>query len=401
MPLFARNLRSSKLVLAAGTGPPEIPGRGGSLDVTAALLGLTGPDYASIEVQRAAGKVRFSWTDAMEYLTGTLKVDIGAGIIHGITHAGDGPDPLAAASGSVAGLMSSTDKTKLDSVTAANQPTAGEKAALAGTSGAPGAGNKYTTDADARNTNARTPSTHAASHKGGGSDAIDIATGALSGLLSAADKTKLDAVTTANIPSAGEKAALAGTSGAPGAGNKYVTDADARNTNARTPAAHAASHVGGGSDAIAVAGAAHGLMSSTDKTKLDGIRAAATSALAHWGNSDVSTTTTTRFLSPGYDNTQAGTGAVQWEAPFPGTLKNLRMLHGTGAGNGNNIVYTLRKNGVATAITVTLASTGTAAQDTVNTVTVVAGDRIDIQVTKAATIVTSPSNITASLEITA
>jgi hypothetical protein len=47
----------------------------------------------------------------------------------------------------------------------------------------------------------------------------------------------------ANDPSAGEKAALAGTSGAPGAGNKYVTDADARNADARAPTAH--SHVDG------------------------------------------------------------------------------------------------------------------------------------------------------------
>jgi hypothetical protein len=42
----------------------------------------------------------------------------------------------------------------------------------------------------------------------------------------------------ANLPSAGEKGALPGTSGAPGAGNKYVTDADARNSDARTPTAH-------------------------------------------------------------------------------------------------------------------------------------------------------------------
>jgi hypothetical protein len=43
-----------------------------------------------------------------------------------------------------------------------------------------------------------------------------------------------------NDPSAGEKAALAGTSGTPGSGNKYVTDGDTRNTNARTPTAHSA-----------------------------------------------------------------------------------------------------------------------------------------------------------------
>lgn len=37
------------------------------------------------------------------------------------------------------------------------------------------------------------------------------------------------------LPAVGEKAALAGTSGTPGSGNKYVTQADASNTNARTP----------------------------------------------------------------------------------------------------------------------------------------------------------------------
>ena len=42
----------------------------------------------------------------------------------------------------------------------------------------------------------------------------------------------------ANDPTADQKAALAGTSGIPSVSNKYVTDADARNTNARTPSAH-------------------------------------------------------------------------------------------------------------------------------------------------------------------
>jgi hypothetical protein len=37
------------------------------------------------------------------------------------------------------------------------------------------------------------------------------------------------------LPSSGEKSALAGTSGTPGSGNKYVTDADSRNTNQRDP----------------------------------------------------------------------------------------------------------------------------------------------------------------------
>ena len=42
----------------------------------------------------------------------------------------------------------------------------------------------------------------------------------------------------ANDPAAGEKAALAGTSGTPGTSNKFVTNADARNTDARDPKAH-------------------------------------------------------------------------------------------------------------------------------------------------------------------
>lgn len=54
----------------------------------------------------------------------------------------------------------------------------------------------------------------------------------------------------ARFPTAGQAAALAGTSGAPGAGNPYVTDLDARNANARTPTAHATSHRAGGTDPV-------------------------------------------------------------------------------------------------------------------------------------------------------
>jgi len=49
----------------------------------------------------------------------------------------------------------------------------------------------------------------------------------------------------ANIPSSGEKAALAGTSGTPGSGNKYVTDGDSRNTNSRAPTGSAGGVLGG------------------------------------------------------------------------------------------------------------------------------------------------------------
>src|SRR6059058_2653242 len=55
---------------------------------------------------------------------------------------------------------------------------------------------------------------------------------------------------TPTSPSTGEKAGLAGTSGTPSGSNRFVTDADARNSNARAPLAHAASHGAQGSDKL-------------------------------------------------------------------------------------------------------------------------------------------------------
>jgi hypothetical protein len=83
--------------------------------------------------------------------------------------------------------------------------------------------------------------------------------------------------TNANDPTAGEKAALAGTSGTPSALNKYATDEDSRLSDARTPTSHASEHVTGGSDVIpdAIPLGNSGLMSGSDKDKLDNIEALA------------------------------------------------------------------------------------------------------------------------------
>ncbi|HUM85373.1 MAG TPA: hypothetical protein PLN48_16680, partial [Lachnospiraceae bacterium] len=90
---------------------------------------------------------------------------------------------------------------------------------------------------DPRGSDARTPTAHVASHLTG-SDQIPDATTSARGLMGNGDKSKLDSIDTALIPSNDEKAALgvlspvvgalAGTSGTPGADNKYVTDADGR-----------------------------------------------------------------------------------------------------------------------------------------------------------------------------
>lgn len=106
-------------------------------------------------------------------------------------------------------------------------PTTAQTAALAGTSGTPPTSeNKFVDNADTRLTNARTPTTHKSSHATAGDDALSP-----SDIGAAADSD-------ARFPTSDQKAALAGTSGAPGSGNKYVTNGDSRLADARTPTTH-------------------------------------------------------------------------------------------------------------------------------------------------------------------
>lgn len=86
---------------------------------------------------------------------------------------GDVVGPAGATSGNLPRFANGTGKLLSDSgAAAANVPTTGQKAALAGTTGTPGVGNEYVTTTDTRMVNARTPSAHAASHATGQSDAI-------------------------------------------------------------------------------------------------------------------------------------------------------------------------------------------------------------------------------------
>jgi hypothetical protein len=93
-------------------------------------------------------------------------------------------------------------------------------------------------------------------------------------------------------------------------------------------------------------------------------------------------------LTPGRGVT-AVTTAPTYELPVPsaGTIQNLFVRHNTTNGNGNSVDYTVMKNGVATAVTVTLA-TGAVGQasDTTNTVAFAQGDRITLRAVKAATL---------------
>src|SRR5690554_1798552 len=79
---------------------------------------------------------------------------------------------------------------------------------------------KAVSGTDGRLKDARPPTAHASEHIAG-TDVIDDATVSNSGLMSAADKVKADATIPAYIPTADQKAALAGTEGAPSGTNKY------------------------------------------------------------------------------------------------------------------------------------------------------------------------------------
>jgi hypothetical protein len=151
----------------------------------------------------------------------------------------------------------------------ARMPTQGENDALVGTSGAPGSGNAYVTDSDPRNTNARTPSSHGLS----GSEHTSTTLAGLNAKIS--DAVLIDTNDT-RIPSQNENDALQGTNGAPSNANRYVTDTDPRNTNARTPSSTLAH---------ALAGADHTADTFTNfKAKITGAEPAAVNLSQQYSN---------------------------------------------------------------------------------------------------------------------
>jgi hypothetical protein len=124
-------------------------------------------------------------------------------------------------------------------------------------------------------------------------------------------------------------------------------------------------------------------------------------SIATWGNDSIAPAADTRYLSPGRSTSTASTTDVaSIPAPRAGTIRNLFVRHHSATGNGNNVVYTIMINGVATGLTVTLA-TGAIGQasDLVNTVAVAQGDRISLRATKAANVGGGSLNVQASAEI--
>lgn len=179
------------------------------------------------------------------------------------------------------------------------------------------------------------------------------------------------------------------------------TDAEgAATTLARSDHTHAHGARGGGTlHALAVASGAAGFMSGSDKAKLDALPTGGFGAPLIWGANSIASTTVTRYLYPGFGNATADTNAIQFRVPRAGTFRNMRVYHNIPAGNGNPIVYTLRVNGIPSALSVSMASTASDGSNLVTTVAVVAGALVSLEITKAASIGSSPVDVLASLEL--
>lgn len=295
----------------------------------------------------------------------------------------------------------------------------------------------------------RPPLAHDASHENGGSDEISVA--GLSGLL--ADPQVPLAHDTSHENGGSDEINVGGLSGVladpqtpiahdashenGGSDEINVAGLNGLLADAQTPLSHAASHQHGGTDQIAVAAPAANAIpkagaggtlatgwlpastesaqgaaelatqaetdAGTDDTRIvTPLKLANAATVCHiaeleWGNGSLSATTTTRYLTPSWDSATAPLAAndIEIDVVGPGVIFQPRVRHNTPAGNGNAIVYTVQVDGVSTALTLSLASTGTDVADLTGTeVAVSAGKHtLRIEVTKAASVGTSPSDV--------
>lgn len=156
---------------------------------------------------------------------------------------------------------------------------------------------------------------------------------------------------------------------------------------------------GGTQHATAVGGVSAGFISASDQTKLNNLPTTPANDSYVFGHTSIGTTTTTRYLPPGYTgNGTAPTTAVQFRVPRIGTIKSLRVHAGVAGSGASNLTYTVRKNSVATAVTCTFSNTVQDGSDLVNTASFAAGDLIDISVAKSAGISSSPTDVLATVE---
>lgn len=122
-------------------------------------------------------------------------------------------------------------------------------------------------------------------------------------------------------------------------------------------------------------------------------------ALSQWGTGDTTVAATAVYLAPGWIAVSVAT-EIQIAANRPGTVRNLFVHAATAGVTAATNTYTVRKNGVNTALLVTLGNTATGdASDTSDSFTVVATDLLSIACTKSGIVGTGQANVTATFEI--
>jgi len=109
-------------------------------------------------------------------------------------------------------------------------------------------------------------------------------------------------------------------------------------------------------------------------------------------------------MDPWYSDALADTDSTtnpRIRVPRDGTLQNMFVRQGDPSTDTDNLTYTIRVNGVASALTVTIAGNVADGSDTVNTVSVSQGDNLDVEVTKAANVTPAVQEILVTVEFLA
>lgn len=104
-----------------------------------------------------------------------------------------------------------------------------------------------------------------------------------------------------------------------------------------------------------------------------------------WAAANIDATANTKVMPVGYESAMLDANTPKgYLAPRAGTFRNMFARHNTANGNGNTVTYTLRVNGINTALAVTLATGAIGSNSNlVTTVAVAQGDLIEVTKTNA------------------
>jgi hypothetical protein len=112
-----------------------------------------------------------------------------------------------------------------------------------------------------------------------------------------------------------------------------------------------------------------------------------------------SAATAARYLAPGAGQLIESTTEIQMAFPRAGVIRNMRIDCDAGIGGGTN-TYTLRINGVASALSIAILNTATSGGPDTSQVAIAAGALVSMQVTKTVAPATPQTNIVVTVELT-